>query len=124
MFLKELFNLLIKDDLFDYGSASIGKPLGIDIKERKLTLPLIHALNQGTAQEVRWLMDSLKNHNTDRKRVQQVIQKVRELGGIAYAEQKMKAYQAQALACLEHYPDSEYKTSLLLMIDYVIERQK
>lgn len=114
----------IKDDLFDYGSASIGKPLGIDIKERKLTLPLIHALNQGTAQEVRWLMDSLKNHNTDRKRVQQVIQKVRELGGIAYAEQKMKAYQAQALACLEHYPDSEYKTSLLLMIDYVIERQK
>ena len=114
----------IKDDLFDYGSARIGKPLGIDIKERKLTLPLIHALNQGSPTEVRWLMDALKNHKTDRKRVQQVIQKVRDLGGIAYAEQKMKFYQSQAITALDHYPDSPYKASLLLMIDYVIDRQK
>ena len=114
----------IKDDLFDYGSARIGKPLGIDIKERKLTLPLIHALNQGSPTEVRWLMDALKNHNTDRKRVQEVIQKVRDLGGIAYAEQKMKFYQSQAITALDHYPDSPYKASLLLMIDYVIDRQK
>ncbi len=114
----------IKDDLFDYGSAQIGKPLGIDIKERKLTMPLIHALNQANKQERRWLLNSIKNHNRDKKRVKEVIEKVKSLGGLTYAVDKMKHYQAQAMAILDTYPEGPIKSSLSLMIEYVIDRKK
>ncbi|HBB48033.1 MAG TPA: polyprenyl synthetase [Flavobacteriaceae bacterium] len=114
----------IKDDLFDYGSAQIGKPLGIDIKERKLTLPLIHACEKANKEERRWLLDSIKNHNRDKKRVKEVIAKVKSLGGLTYAVEKMKHYQAQAMAILDTYPESPEKKSLTLMIEYVIERKK
>ena len=114
----------IKDDLFDYGEAKIGKPTGIDIKEQKMTLPLIYALNNSTKKEKSWLINSVKNHNKDKKRVKEVIAFVIEKGGLEYAEQKMIAYQKEALQLLEDYPQSDFKESLILMVNYVIERKK
>ena len=114
----------IKDDLFDYGETQIGKPTGIDIKEQKMTLPLIYVLNQVDKKDKRWLINSIKNHNKDTKRVKEVIAFVKENGGLDYAIGKMKAFQTEALELLETYPDSEYKDSLKLMVNYVIERKK
>jgi len=114
----------IKDDLFDYSDAQIGKPTGIDIKEQKMTLPLIHTLNTCTAKERKWLINSVKNHNTNKKRVKEVIQFVKDNGGLEYTTTKMHEYKDQALIILHTYPDSEYKTSLLTMIDYVVDRKK
>ena len=72
----------IKDDLFDYGEQKIGKPTGIDIKEQKMTLPLIYALNTCTKAEKKWLINSVKNHNRDKKRVKEVIAFVKDQGGL------------------------------------------
>ncbi|MGM0932772.1 MAG: polyprenyl synthetase family protein [Bacteroidota bacterium] len=114
----------IKDDLFDYGDDKIGKPTGIDIKEQKMTLPLIYALNNSTKKEKSWLINSVKNHNKDKKRVKEVIEFVKMKGGLDYAENKMMEFQREALSILEDYPDSTYKDSLELMVNYVIERKK
>ncbi|AEH00299.1 polyprenyl synthetase family protein [Lacinutrix sp. 5H-3-7-4] len=114
----------IKDDLFDYGSKSIGKPVGIDIKEQKMTLPLIYVLNNSSKQDKRWLINSIKNHNKDKKRVDQVITFVKDNGGLDYAVKKMKAFQNEALDILKNFPESEYRASLELMVNYVIERKK
>jgi len=114
----------IKDDLFDYTDAKIGKPTGIDIKEQKMTLPLIYVLNNCTPKEKKWLINSVKNHNTDKKRVKEIIQFVKDNGGISYTIAKMKAYHEEALAILSEFPDSDYKNALILMLDYVIERKK
>ncbi len=114
----------IKDDLFDYGDEQIGKPTGIDIKEQKMTLPLIHALNNSTPKEKKWLINSVKNHNKDKKRVKEVIAFVKSRGGLSYAENKMKEYQKEAMEILQVYPQSDYKNSLELMVNYVIERKK
>jgi octaprenyl-diphosphate synthase len=114
----------IKDDLFDYGEEKIGKPTGIDIKEQKMTLPLIYALNQASKQEKKWLINSIKNHNKDRRRVKEVIVYVKEKGGLKYAVSKMKQFQTEALLMLQNYPESHYKNSLELMVNYVIERKK
>ena len=113
----------IKDDLFDYSEQRIGKPTGIDIKERKMTLPLIYALNHCSQKERRWLINSVKNHNKDKVRVREVIQFVKDNGGIEYTVNKMKEYQAKAVEMLNPYPDSQYKESLLTMVNYVIDRQ-
>ncbi len=114
----------IKDDLFDYSEEAIGKPTGIDIKEQKMTLPLIHVLNNCTSKEKSWLINSIKNHNKDKNRVKEVIKFVISNNGLAYAENKMEKYQQEALQLLENYPKSEYKDSLILMVNYVIERKK
>jgi len=114
----------IKDDLFDYGSTAIGKPVGIDIKEQKMTLPLIYVLNTCTKKEKRWLINSIKNHNKDKKRVNEVINFVKDNGGLDYAVSKMKTFQSEALQILDNYPDSDYKEALQLMVNYVIERKK
>ena len=114
----------IKDDLFDYGTQSIGKPTGIDIKEQKMTLPLIYVLNNCSKKDKKWLINSVKNHNTDKKRVNQVIQFVKDNGGLDYAVSKMKTFQQEALLLLNSFPKSEYKDSLELMVNYVIERKK
>lgn len=114
----------IKDDLFDYGEEKIGKPTGIDIKEQKMTLPLIHVLNKCSKKEKNWLINSVKNHNKDRKRVKEVIDFVKKQGGLDYAIIKMEAFQKEALQLLDNYPDSPYKESLILMVNYVIERKK
>ena len=114
----------IKDDLFDYGDEAIGKPTGIDIKEQKMTLPLIYAINHASKEKRKWLINSVKNHNKDKVRVKEVIAYVKEVGGLEYAIQKMKAYQQQALSLLQDYPESPYKDSLELMVNYVIDRKK
>ncbi|NJB82141.1 polyprenyl synthetase family protein [Wenyingzhuangia aestuarii] len=114
----------IKDDLFDYSDAQIGKPTGIDIKEQKMTLPLIYTLNTCTDKERKWLINSVKNHNTDKKRVKEVIQFVKDNNGLEYTITKMHEYKNLALEILNTYPQSEYKDSLQTMIDYVVERKK
>ena len=113
----------IKDDLFDYTDAKIGKPTGIDIKEQKMTLPLIHVLNKCSKKEKAWLINSIKKYNKDKRRVKEVISFVKENGGIEYTISKMNKYKNKALAILDAYPESPYKNSLLLMIDYVVERK-
>ncbi|MCL4150921.1 UNVERIFIED_CONTAM: hypothetical protein GTU68_021662 [Idotea baltica] len=80
----------IKDDLFDYGKEQIGKPTGIDIKEQKMTLPLIYVLNNASKKDKKWLINSIKNHNKDKKRVKQVIAFVKDNGGLDYAISKME----------------------------------
>ncbi|SDE89991.1 octaprenyl-diphosphate synthase [Pricia antarctica] len=114
----------IKDDLFDYGAKKIGKPTGIDIKEQKMTLPLIYVLNNCSASEKKWLINSVKNHNKDKKRVKEVITFVRDHGGLDYAVQKMLTFKEEALALLAAYPPSEYKSALELMVSYVVDRKK
>jgi len=113
----------MKDDLFDYTEAKIGKPTGIDIKEQKMTLPLIHTLNNCSSKDKKWLINSVKNHNKDKKRVKEVITFVKNNGGIEYTISKMNEYQQVALNLLNDYPDSPYKKSLIDMVNYVIERK-
>ena len=114
----------IKDDLFDDGEEKIGKPTGIDIKEQKMTLPLIHVLNICNKKDKAWLIKSVKKYNKDKKRVKHVITFVKENGGLEYAIKKMKSFQEEALLLLDSYPDSPYKASLKLMVEYVIDRKK
>ncbi len=114
----------IKDDLFDYTDDAIGKPTGIDIKEQKMTLPLIYVLNNCTSKEKSWIINSIKNHNKDKKRVKEVIAFVVAQNGLKYAESKMIEFQDKALKLLNRYPESDYKSALILMVNYVIERKK
>ena len=114
----------IKDDLFDYGDEAIGKPTGIDIKEQKMTLPLIHVLNNCSKTEKKWLINSIKNHNKDKQRVKEVIVFVKTKGGLDYAVTKMLEFKNEALLILNNYPESTFKSSLLLMVNYVIDRKK
>lgn len=114
----------IKDDLFDYGETQIGKPTGMDIKEQKMTLPLIYVLNNASKKDKKWLINSIKNHNKDTKRVKEVIAFVKDNGGLDYAITKMKTFQEEALQLLKVYPNSDYKNSLELMVNYVIDRKK
>ncbi|WP_047247625.1 polyprenyl synthetase family protein [Maribacter thermophilus] len=114
----------IKDDLFDYGAEKIGKPTGIDIKEQKMTLPLIYALNNCSKKEKSWLINSVKNHNKNKKRVKEVIAFVKKAGGLDYAVTKMLAFKDEALSLLHTYPKSDYRDALELMVNYVVERKK
>ena len=113
----------IKDDLFDYGERRIGKPTGIDIKEQKMTLPLIYVLNQSPEKQRKWLINSVKNHNKDRRRVREVIEYVRQSGGLEYAESRMLEFRDQALEVLLEYPASPYREALELMVNYVVDRK-
>lgn len=114
----------IKDDLFDYGTAEIGKPLGIDIKEKKMTLPLIHALSQTSKSEKRRILNLIKNHSHKPAKVQEVIAFVKKSDGIDYTQKAMKKYYNEAMEILETYPDSEFKTSLGDLVKYAIVRKK
>lgn len=113
----------IKDDLFDYSDEKIGKPTGIDIKEQKMTLPLIYTLNTCSEKDKNWIINSVKKHNKEKRRVKKVITFVKENGGIEYTISKMNDYKNRALSILENYPTSPYKDSLIKMIDYVVERK-
>ena len=121
---EEIERFQIKDDLFDYGDDRIGKPTGIDIKEQKMTLPLIHVLNKVDKKQRNWLIDSVKRHNTDKKRVKEVIQFVKDQGGLEYAERQMIHYKDAALELLSKYPDNEYKEALANLVTYVVDRKK
>jgi len=115
----------IKDDLFDYaGSSVIGKPTGIDIKERKMTLPLIYTLSNSNKEQKRLIINIIKNHNTEPKKVQQVIDMVRAGNGIIYATEKMQFYRDKALKALEAFPESEYKTSFIDLVKFTVDRER
>jgi octaprenyl-diphosphate synthase len=114
----------IKDDLFDYGTAEIGKPLGIDIKEQKMTLPLIYALNNSSWNEKRKVKYIIKNQNTNKKKVKEVIDFVIGKGGMEYAKKCMLAYKDEALALLNDVEDSKYKSALIGLVEYTIQRKK
>ncbi len=113
----------IKDDLFDYENHNkTGKPTGIDIKEKKMTLPLIYALNMSTPKEKREIINIIKNHNTDNVKVKQVIEIVIAKGGITYSTQKMNALKNQALSLLETFPSGQIRESLSGLVEYTIGR--
>lgn len=114
----------IKDDLFDYGTAEIGKPLGIDIKEKKMTLPLIYALNNASWLKRREVIFKIKTQNTNQKVVREIIEFVRASGGLEYAEKTMHEYIAVGREILDELPESEYRQALHELISYVVERKK
>ena len=114
----------IKDDLFDYGNAEIGKPVGIDIKEKKMTLPLIFALRGATWNEKRHIINLIKNESENPKKVAEVIAFVKQKGGIEYATQTMQRIHQEADQLLDSFPESNYKTSLKQLVRFTIERNK
>jgi octaprenyl-diphosphate synthase len=114
----------IKDDLFDYGTVEVGKPLGIDIKEKKMTLPLIYALNQATGTDKRHIINLVKNENENPKKVAEVITFVKASGGIEYATQAMTSYVAEAQTILQTFTQSVFRDSLEGLVQYTIERSK
>jgi octaprenyl-diphosphate synthase len=113
----------IKDDLFDYGSENVGKPTGNDIKEKKITLPLIYTLNKVDASTRRACIYIIKNQNRKKEKVQYVIDKVRETGGIDYAEKRMFAYRDEALAILHRFPDTDVRKGLEELVRFTTDRQ-
>lgn len=114
----------IKDDLFDYElNNKTGKPTGIDIKESKMTLPLIHALSVATSSEKRNIINIIKNHNTDESKVQEVLDFVSSKDGIKYATKRMCEFRDKALAMLDAFPESTYKLSLIDLVNFTIERE-
>ena len=113
----------IKDDLFDYSEKKIGKPTGIDIKDQKMTLPLIHTLNVVSKVEKRAIINIIKNHNEDKRKIQELIVLVKEKGGFDFAISKMEAYRKEALGLLFEFPKNQYRDALELMLNYVIERK-
>ncbi len=114
----------IKDDLFDFGEDEIGKPLGIDIKEKKMTLPLIYALNKTSWVEKRRIINIIKNESDKPNKVNEVIDFVRKSGGIQYATVAMQKLVSEALAILNTFPASTYRASLEGLVQYTIERNK
>jgi octaprenyl-diphosphate synthase len=114
----------IKDDLFDYenNGSRIGKPTGIDIKEQKMTLPLIFALNQADNQTKRKIINIIKNNNNDPEKVAYVIDFVKKSGGIEYSTEQMNKYEEEAINLLSPFPDNEYKRSLIGLVRYTTRR--
>lgn len=114
----------IKDDLFDYLSSNvIGKPVGIDIKEQKMTLPLIFALKNASETDRKYHFNTIKRYNNDQRRVKELIEFTKKSGGLDYAITVMKDFQQKARDLLFEFPESEARKSLALMLDYVIERK-
>ncbi len=114
----------IKDDLFDFGEEEIGKPVGIDIKEKKMTLPLIYALNNAPWLEKRKIINIIRNESHKPAKVNEVIRFVHESGGIEYAKRAMQDYVSQAREILSRFPESPYRTSLDGLVQYTIDRNK
>ncbi|MGE0588806.1 MAG: polyprenyl synthetase family protein [Cyclobacteriaceae bacterium] len=113
----------IKDDLFDYGDDEIGKPLGIDIKEKKMTLPLIHALSKSSWLEKRRIIGIIRSDTDKPRKVKEVIDYVKDKGGIEYAKQKMTEYHQRANELLATFPESVYKNSLTQLVQFTIDRK-
>ena len=114
----------IKDDLFDFGTDDVGKPLGIDIKEKKITLPLIYALNKSSRSEKRHIINLVKNHNDEPLKVEEVISFVRNSGGLDYATGQMQKYQQDAFDILNTFPEHSSRKALEQLVRFTIERKK
>ena len=115
----------IKDDLFDYTQSTfIGKPTGIDIREQKMTLPLIYTLNNVSKKEKNNIINIVKNHHENDKKVAELIELVKENGGLNYAEDVMIEYRNEALEILNQFDDNEARRSLKLLLNYVVNRKK
>jgi octaprenyl-diphosphate synthase len=114
----------IKDDLFDFGIDDVGKPLGNDIKEKKITLPLIYALNRASSSEKRRIINLVKNHNEESDKVSEVIDFVRNSGGLDYARSRMEAYQQEAFSILNDLPENNARNSLQQLVRFTTERKK
>lgn len=115
----------VKDDIFDFGmDDKIGKPTGIDIKERKMTLPLIYALNKTDKATKRKIIYIIKNQNEDVNKVNEVVDFVIKSGGIQYASQVMRKFSEEALLILKDFPESESKQSLIGLVEYTMKREK
>ena len=113
----------IRDDLFDYSENKIGKPIGIDIKDKKMTLPLIHVINKVSLNEKNWILDIIKKHNKNKTKVMELIRFVKENGGVEYAKKVMLNYKSKAHNMILDFPKNDFRTSLEFMLDYVIERK-
>lgn len=114
----------IKDDLFDFGTDDVGKPLGIDIKEKKITLPLIYALSKASRTEKHHIINLVKNHNENSQKIAEVIHFVRNSGGLAYAEMQMHRYQDEAFEILNSFPENEARNGLEQLVRFTTERKK
>ena len=113
----------IKDDLFDYGTDDVGKPTGNDIKEKKLTLPLIYALNKVSPAHRRSMIYTIKNENRNKEKVAILIKKVEDAGGIAYANEKMNQYRDEALGILFQFEDNDVRKALEDLVRYTTDRK-
>jgi octaprenyl-diphosphate synthase len=113
----------IKDDLFDYGNEDVGKPTGNDIREKKLTLPLIYTLNNCSASKKKELIYIIKNENRRKEKVNEVIEVVKQSGGIAYSQQKMEEYRDKALQLLHQFEDNEVRQTLEELVRYTTDRK-
>lgn len=114
----------IKDDLFDYErNNATGKPNGTDIRDRKMTLPLIYLLNHSDFMEKRWIINTVKSHHNDQARVSKLVDKVVERGGIDYANEKMLEYRGKSLDMLAAFPENEFKRSLGQLVLFTTERK-
>src|SRR3984885_7947390 len=114
----------IKDDMFDFGTDDVGKPLGIDIKEKKVTLPLIYSLNNSKPELKKQMINLVKNHNDDPNKIRQIISFVNETGGLQYAETQMKKYQDEAFRILNTFPPSNSRVGLEQLVRFTTERNK
>ena len=114
----------VRDDLFDFGDAAVGKPLGIDIKEKKMTLPLIYALNQSSRAERRRIISIIKKDSENQEKVKEVIRFVRDSGGLPYAKEVMYRYRQEAFDVLHSFPESEARQALEELVTFVTEREK
>lgn len=114
----------IKDDMFDFGTDDVGKPLGIDIKEKKITLPLIYALSQAKSSDKKRIINLVKNHNEEADKIAEIIRFVNTTGGLQYAESQMKIYQDEAFEILNTFPESESRRSLEQLVRFTTERNK
>ena len=115
----------IKDDLFDYTKSTlIGKPTAIDIREQKMTLPLIYTINTVDKKLKKYIINIIKNYNKDEKKVAKIVKIVEENGGIKYAKEKMALYHKEALEILNEFEDNQANQSLRLLLDYVVNRKR
>jgi octaprenyl-diphosphate synthase len=109
--------------LFDYGDNEIGKPRGIDIKERKMTLPLIYALNHATPKDKKHIINLVKNENENPDKVKEVIAFVKISGGLEYTQKRMFEFRDKAIEILHTFPASDYRNSLEILVNYTIDRK-
>jgi octaprenyl-diphosphate synthase len=115
----------IKDDLLDFGDSSqTGKPTGIDIKEKKMTLPIIYLLNNSNKSGKKKIINTIKKHNNDKAKVNELIETVRKSGGIDYAREKMDEFKNNALELLSKMPDNEARAMLIELVNFTIDRKK